>query len=262
MPGIVSLADWRRIVSESYGAIRAHDGPLLSVGVLLETRHDLFTTHAQSPIPSADREGYQGPFAFTYDPAARVRRRPRARRGWRVEVGTSDGRSTRMSASPGRVSGCSGRAAALEVFWLDQYGGGIYLAFRDATSGERTYGGGRYLLDTVKGADLGVDGGRLVLDFNFAYQPWCSYDPSWSCPLPHRRTPCRLRCPWGSGCTRMRAAPASEGSASDRDDLPRGRREALPRRRRRPPSATSRSRSTKARPSRSSGRRAAARPRR
>jgi len=36
----------------------------------------------------------------------------------------------------------------------------------------------------VKGADLGSDGDRLVLDFKFAYQPSCSYDPSWSCPLP------------------------------------------------------------------------------
>jgi uncharacterized protein (DUF1684 family) len=35
----------------------------------------------------------------------------------------------------------------------------------------------------VKGADLGTEGGRLVLDFNFAYQPSCSYDPMWVCPL-------------------------------------------------------------------------------
>jgi uncharacterized protein (DUF1684 family) len=39
-------------------------------------------------------------------------------------------------------------------------------------------------MDTVKGSDLGVDAdGRLVLDFNFAYNPSCSYDPRWSCPL-------------------------------------------------------------------------------
>jgi uncharacterized protein len=49
-----------------------------------------------------------------------------------------------------------------------------------------TYGAGRYLLDTAKGADLGEEGGRVILDFNFAYQPSCSYDPQWSCPLPPR----------------------------------------------------------------------------
>ena len=72
---------------------------------------------------------------------------------------------------------------ALELYWLEGYGGGLFLPFRDATAASETYGGGRYLLDTVKGADLGMDGGRLVLDFNFAYNPSCSYDPGWVCPL-------------------------------------------------------------------------------
>ena len=76
-----------------------------------------------------------------------------------------------------------GEQLSLEVAWLAAYGGGVFLCFRDATSGRASYGGGRYLLDTVKGADLGDDGGRLVLDFNFAYNPSCSYDPSWVCPL-------------------------------------------------------------------------------
>ena len=46
-------------------------------------------------------------------------------------------------------------------------------------------GAGRYLLDTVKGADLGGDvrEGVLVLDLNFAYNPSCAYDPDWACPL-------------------------------------------------------------------------------
>ena len=72
-------------------------------------------------------------------------------------------------------------------------GAGIrnYTIFRDATSGDETYGGGRYLLDTVKGSDLGMQDGRLVLDFNFAYNPSCSYDPRWVCPLspPANRLP-------------------------------------------------------------------------
>jgi uncharacterized protein (DUF1684 family) len=71
----------------------------------------------------------------------------------------------------------------LEVAWLAAYGGGAFLSFRDATSGSESYGGGRYLLDTVKGADLGEEEGRLVLDFNFSYNPSCSYDPEWVCPL-------------------------------------------------------------------------------
>ncbi len=69
------------------------------------------------------------------------------------------------------------------MYWLDAYAGGLFVPFRDATSGHETYGAGRYLLDTVKGADLGTDDGRLVLDFNFAYNPSCAYDPRWVCPL-------------------------------------------------------------------------------
>jgi uncharacterized protein (DUF1684 family) len=79
----------------------------------------------------------------------------------------------------------------LDVHWLDVYGGGLFLPFGDTTNGHFTYGGGRYLLDTIKGADLGGDGDRLWLDFNFAYHPSCAYDPRWSCPLapPGNRLP-------------------------------------------------------------------------
>ena len=122
---------------------------------------------------------------FPYDPAARVRRRARAARRRAVDVG--DQRWTHDAHASVRaraVRAVRRTPPPSRCYWLDQYGGGIYLAFRDGTSGAASYGGGRYLLDTVKGADLGVEGDRLVLDFNFAYQPSCSYDPRWSCPLP------------------------------------------------------------------------------
>jgi uncharacterized protein len=77
-----------------------------------------------------------------------------------------------------------GEPGELELYWLEGYGEGVFLPFADATSGSDTYGAGRYLFDSVKGADLGTDAdGSLVLDFNFAYNPSCSYDPAWVCPL-------------------------------------------------------------------------------
>jgi uncharacterized protein (DUF1684 family) len=76
---------------------------------------------------------------------------------------------------------------SLDVWRLASYGGGIFVPVKDALKGEHggTYGGGRYLLDTVKGADLGPGAApqSLVLDFNFAYNPSCAYDPAWACPL-------------------------------------------------------------------------------
>jgi uncharacterized protein (DUF1684 family) len=90
-----------------------------------------------------------------------------------------------------------GEALELELYWLDGYSGGLFLPFRDGTSGKETYGAGRYLFDTVKGADLGMEGDRLVLDFNFAYNPSCAYDPRWVCPLaPY---PNRLEAPIRAG---------------------------------------------------------------
>jgi uncharacterized protein (DUF1684 family) len=72
---------------------------------------------------------------------------------------------------------------SLDLYWLETYGGGVFLPFRDATSGGETYGAGRYLLDTVKGADLGGTDSTLVVDFNFAYNPSCAWDDAWACPL-------------------------------------------------------------------------------
>jgi len=68
----------------------------------------------------------------------------------------------------------------LDAWWLDEYSGGLFVPVKDRTAGTTTYGAGRYLLDTAKGADLG---GAVVLDLNFLYHPSCAYDPAWSCPL-------------------------------------------------------------------------------
>jgi uncharacterized protein (DUF1684 family) len=76
-----------------------------------------------------------------------------------------------------------GSERSLDAFWLEGYAGGLFVPFKDGTSGTETYGAGRYLLDTVKGADLGETEGGLVLDFNFAYAPSCAHDPRWACPL-------------------------------------------------------------------------------
>ena len=110
-------------------------------------------------------------------PSSRTSRPSRSR--WRrVEPrrscsGRSPARASSSAASSSRSKSPGSRPTAAALF----------LSFRDATSGGESYGGGRYLLDTVKGADLGEDDGRLVLDFNFAYNPSCSYDPGWVCPL-------------------------------------------------------------------------------
>ena len=83
----------------------------------------------------------------------------------------------------GRVELPAPLSATADVWWLEQYGGGLFMPLRDGTAGTASYGGGRYLLDTAKGADLGGTDGSLVVDLNFLYHPSCRYNDSWVCPL-------------------------------------------------------------------------------
>jgi uncharacterized protein (DUF1684 family) len=82
-----------------------------------------------------------------------------------------------------------GESATLSLYWLDIYGGGLFLPFRDLTCPNESYGGGRYLFDTIKGSEFlpvpgTVDGKqRIMLDFNYAYNPSCAYNYRWFCPL-------------------------------------------------------------------------------
>ena len=64
-----------------------------------------------------------------------------------------------------------GAAYALALYWLEGYGGGLWLPFGDSTNGTSTYGGGRYLYDTIKGADLGASADRVRARFQFRLQP-------------------------------------------------------------------------------------------
>jgi len=173
-----------------------------------ETRERLYRDHAQSPVPAADRRTFR-PVHFEHDPALRfeaVVEDPDARPG--LPTATNGGRPTTglgltgfaaplidlpVSAGGAMSFRRFGTVAIpfpsgerrLDVYWMEGYAGGLFLPFRDATNGRETYGAGRYLLDAAKSADLGPGTAprSLVLDFNFAFQPSCAFDPKWACPL-------------------------------------------------------------------------------
>ena len=177
----ITLLDWRRKVADMYSEVRAllpKDAPAAQAR-WRECRDELFRAHPQSALPEAERAGFRGLPYYPYDPrfafTAAVQPLPEER----YDVDTSTGGVIPFV----RFGAVDLPVGTLEVFWLDAYSGGVFLPFRDATAGKTTYGGGRYLLDTAKSADLGAVGDRLVLDFNFAYHPSCRYDPKWVCPL-------------------------------------------------------------------------------
>ncbi len=147
------------------------------------TRAPASFENSQSPLPRSQRPGYSGPHLYDYDPAWRITGFVEPAEIQRFEIATSN--EDLMPFSRFGIAGLksAGIQLSLELYWLEGYGGGLFVPFADANTGDETYGAGRYLLDTVKGADLGQQHGHLLLDFNFAYQPSCAHDPRWTCPL-------------------------------------------------------------------------------
>lgn len=190
----LALADWRRTIAEMYAAVRhTEDASQPEAWRSWRARRDgLFRNHAQSPLDAGQRKRFASLPYFPYDPAWRVRGavEPALERETLVVDLGADGmiRYTRVARVRFQAGG---HAAALSLFWIEGYGGGLFLPFGDATNGALTYGGGRYLYDAIKGADLGAGDGWIALDFNYAYNPSCAYNPRWVCPLspPGNRLP-------------------------------------------------------------------------
>jgi uncharacterized protein (DUF1684 family) len=179
----LTLLDWRRQVRDLYARVRADPDPVSAHEFWRTTRDQLFATHPDSPLLPEARAAFTGLNVAPYDPALRFELtldpdvEPH-----RLEVPTAtDGVVPFERIGVLRLPGLG----ELDAWWLDSYGGGLFVPVKDAAAGRETYGGGRYLLDTVKGADLGGDvrAGKLVVDLNFAYNPSCAYDPAWTCPL-------------------------------------------------------------------------------
>jgi uncharacterized protein (DUF1684 family) len=184
----LQLADYRAAVARIY----------LSPGDLIDfraRRDELFATHPQSPIPPPQRPGFGGLRYFppTDDAVAEVALRPKPGQ-LEIDTGGPDG-MVRYE----RVGVLDTPWGELSLWWIAAYGGGLFLPVRDATSGTDSYGGGRYLTDTVKGTHgrglHWLGDGRVRLDFNYAYNPSCAYDEQWLCPLagPENRVEASIR---------------------------------------------------------------------
>lgn len=178
----LELTHWRRTVNELYAQVRDTAEPAAAHELWRKGRDELFRTHPQTPLEPGDPLLETGLPYWPYDPALRIESvlRPTSQ-PQELRIETSDG--TIAMSRIGHVQLPGQLAATVDVWWLDQYGGGLFLPLRDGTAGSGSYGAGRYLLDTAKGADLGGPPEHLVLDLNFLYHPSCRYSPRWSCPL-------------------------------------------------------------------------------
>jgi len=179
------LWDWRNRIANLYHDIRCSTDEAAAWKLWCDTRSSMFRNHPQSPIELGERSTFKGPATFSYDPALRLTVELIPATPERMTIPTGeDGELSMRSFS--RTKGLAAKLGGeLTLYWIEGYGGGVFLPFVDATCGVETYGGGRYLLDTIKGADLGAvrADGLLMLDFNYAYFPSCAYSPRYVCPL-------------------------------------------------------------------------------
>jgi len=183
----LDVVDWRRRVFALYAQVRASADPAAGHELWRRGRDRLFAESPATPLLPEDRAGFTGLPIEPYDPAWRFEAVIEAAQERHIEVETgTDGVVPFDLIGVAAVPGIG----TLDVWKLGGYGGGLFIPVKDALAGRPggTYGGGRYLLDTIKGADLGPGArpGSIVLDFNFAYNPSCAYDPAWACPLARR----------------------------------------------------------------------------
>jgi uncharacterized protein (DUF1684 family) len=178
------VADWRRRVFALYETVRRSPDPAEGHALWRAERDRMFAQHPSTPLLDHDRAAFTGLPVEPYDPA------------WRFEIELTEAEPAHFDFETGTdgvvpfdrlgIAEIPG-VGSLDVWRLTTYGGGIFIPVRDGLAGRHggTYGGGRYLVDSVKGASLNTDDApdTLVLDFNFAYNPSCAYDPAWACPL-------------------------------------------------------------------------------
>ncbi len=175
------LASWRREVAELYAGMRntAQRDPKLAAAQFRAGRDSLIMHHPESPLTGEVLQRFKGVDYFPYDPDWRLTGtidRDVERYHFAIDL-ADDGvlRCTRVGIVHFKRDGAD---LSLSVFWMEGYGGGLWLPFGDMTNNSETYGGGRYLYDSIKGADLGAGadppGNATLLDFNFAYNPSCA----------------------------------------------------------------------------------------
>ena len=217
---LLDLIDWRRRMAGHWETWRqgAATDPIAATMLFRFARDGMLKGHPQSPLPERRRRAFKGAEYWHYDPAWRLRGRlipcDMASASGARSVSASASRRASMTSATALLEAALTAPAevglpwsatpvatlrrigdltlngplageTLPAFWVEGYTGGLFVPFLDATSGTESYGAGRYLLDTAKSADHGVDPatGELILDFNMAFDPSCAYDPRWACPL-------------------------------------------------------------------------------
>ena len=198
----LELYDYRLRVKAMYErrdrALEGGDDPREVIEAFRWERDELFRSHPQSPLDAEQRLAFAPIEYFPYNANAVVRASLGAVTEGDARHFSNEEETFRLIPAARLAFSISGIPGELTVFWIQVYGGGLFLPFVDATAPAETYGGGRYLVDTIKGSTFAgglKPGSEVLVDFNYAYNPSCAYNVRWVCPLapPENRLPFAVR---------------------------------------------------------------------
>ncbi len=145
-------------------------------------KDEFLATHRQSPIPPGEREGFDGLDYFEPDPDLRVTAAVTVHDDPEpVEMEVTDGPAVRYLRAVTFTFDLDGERE-LHGYRREGEDGPIFVPFRDKTTGQATYEGGRYMELEAEGGL--TDGDEVPVDFNLAYTPFCAFSDSFACPLP------------------------------------------------------------------------------
>jgi uncharacterized protein (DUF1684 family) len=148
-----------------------------------------FALHPQSPLTPEQKQDFDGLAYFPENPALRleVALEEFAEKD-EIEMQTTGG-EVQSYTRFGRIRfSVDGQEAELTIYAAPY---GYFLPFVDALAGMETYGAGRYLEPEA------LSGGKFLVDFNLAYNPYCAYNEQWTCPITPREN--RLKVPVRAG---------------------------------------------------------------
>lgn len=138
-------------------------------------KDDFFRDHPQSPLTREQKQSFSGLNYFPENADLRLEvKADELPVKERIEMQTSTG-DTQVYFRHSRFKfRAEGQDSELTIY---EGPNGFFLPFVDSLAGKETYGAGRYLEPEP------LPGGRFLVDFNLAYNPYCAYNERWSCPL-------------------------------------------------------------------------------
>ena len=186
---LLSLINWRREIFSIYDEVRSEEDGIVAWNIWKDKREKLFKFHPESPTFDPNKQsGFNDvPVLYSYNQKFSLFSKfELISNSEIIQLNTEENSITRLKPFIKTTHLKDFLGIELTIFKIEGYGGGLFLPFTDTgcKSGGAHYEGGRYLIDTVKGADLGeLKTDELRLDFNFSYNPSCSYNSKWTCPI-------------------------------------------------------------------------------